>query len=90
MHFTGRLAHDGSFEAETTSGEVHLEMPFESGYDYELRSFSGEIQDCFGQKPERTSTYGPGTRLIGTRGQGGPRVRVRTLSGDISLCDKGG
>jgi DUF4097 and DUF4098 domain-containing protein YvlB len=90
LQFTGRLAHDGSFEAETTSGEVRLQMPFESGYEYELRSFSGEIEDCFGQKPERTSTYGPGTRLIGTRGQGGPRVHVRTLSGDISLCDKGG
>jgi hypothetical protein len=91
MQFTGRLARDGSLEAETTSGDVRLQLPFESGYDYELRSFSGDIEDCFGQKAERTSTYGPGTRLIGSRGQaGGPRVRVRTLSGGISLCDKGG
>jgi hypothetical protein len=91
LQFSGRLAHDGSLEAQTVSGEVKLQMPPESGYDYELRSFSGEIEDCFGQKPERTSTYTPGSRLIGSRGAaGGARVRVKTLSGDISLCDKGG
>jgi DUF4097 and DUF4098 domain-containing protein YvlB len=91
LQFTGRLAHDGSLEAQTVSGEVKLQLPAESGYDYEIRSFSGDIEDCFGQKAERTSTYGPGTRLMGTRGQAGAaRLRVKTLSGDISLCDKGG
>jgi DUF4097 and DUF4098 domain-containing protein YvlB len=87
LHFQGQLTHDGSLEAESVSGDVQLDVNADGGYAYEARSFSGDIDDCFGQKAEKLSGYGPGKRLAGNRGSGAARLRVKTLSGDISLCD---
>jgi hypothetical protein len=84
---TGRLGTGGTVEAQTVSGEVKLREAAQNGYEYELRSFSGDIQDCFGKPAERNSEFGPGKHLTGTLGQGGARIRVNTLSGDVSLCD---
>jgi hypothetical protein len=84
---TGSLATGATVEAQTVSGDVKLHGAAPDGYAYEVRSFSGDIEDCFGKPAERNSEYGPGKHLIGTLGQGGAKIRVNTLSGDISLCD---
>jgi DUF4097 and DUF4098 domain-containing protein YvlB len=81
-----RLERGGSIETETVSGSARLHISAPSGYSYEAQTFSGDLDDCFGQQSER-SQYGPGNRLDGTRGAGGGDVRIRTLSGNISLCD---
>jgi hypothetical protein len=61
----------------------------EGSLEYEASSFSGDIHNCFGVQSERTSQYGPGSRLTGTRGSGGgARMRVKTMTGEIDLCDK--
>lgn len=85
--FRGRLAAGGSVEAESVSGDVRLDARAKSGFEYELTSFSGDIDNCFGRKAER-STYGPGRRLNGAVGEGKARVRAKTMSGDIDLCDR--
>jgi hypothetical protein len=64
---------------------VRSEAP--NGFQYEARSFSGDIDNCFGKEAERDSEYGPGKHLVGTQGQGGAKIRVSTLSGDVRLCD---
>jgi DUF4097 and DUF4098 domain-containing protein YvlB len=84
IDLSARLASGGSIETETVSGEQKFRVS--SGYSYEVRTFSGDIDDCFGQKPDK-SEYGPGSRLTGTRGGGGGHIRVKSLSGDVSLCD---
>lgn len=81
-----RLARDGSIETETVSGDARLHVSAASGYSYEAKTFSGDIENCFGQRSDR-SQYGPGNRLEGRRGAAGGDVRIRSLSGDISLCD---
>jgi DUF4097 and DUF4098 domain-containing protein YvlB len=87
LEFEGQLSKDGSLEAETVSGEVGLHVA--GRYDYEVTSFAGEIESCLGKKPERAQPYGPGSRLDGSLGEGGGgRVRVKSMSGDINLCDK--
>jgi hypothetical protein len=58
-----------------------------AGYAYEASSFSGDIDDCFGQRADK-SEYGPGSRLNGTRGTGDGHIRVKSLSGTVSLCDR--
>jgi hypothetical protein len=80
------LASGGTVETETVSGAQKLRLAAPAGYRYEAKSFSGDITDCFGQEPSK-SGYGPGSRLSGTRGGGAGHVRVKSLSGDISLCD---
>lgn len=84
IDLSARLASGGTIETETVSGDQKFRVS--SGYSYEVRTFSGDIDDCFGQEPEK-SEYGPGSRLNGTRGGGEGHIRIKSLSGDVSLCD---
>jgi DUF4097 and DUF4098 domain-containing protein YvlB len=80
------LTSGGSIDAQTVSGDEKIRSSAAAGYAYEVKTFSGDIHDCFGQQPDK-SRYGPGSRLNGTLGAGDGHVRVKSLSGDISLCD---
>lgn len=87
-----RFAKGGYLDAETVSGDMTLHAISESGMDYEVNTFSGEIRNCMAVPPERASKYGPGQRLVGTVGGTGAdalRVRVKSMSGEVDLCDKG-
>jgi len=91
LGFEGKLAKGASLDAETVSGDLTVRAVPESGLDYEVSTFSGDIRNCMGGEAERVSKYGPGRRLNGTRGNGGAdeaRVRLKTMSGDVELCDK--
>lgn len=88
MVIQGKLAKDADVDGQTVSGDVQLHMSAEEGYQYEVSSFSGDIRNCFNAEPQRTSRYGPGERLSGTREPGRARVRLKTMSGDVDLCDK--
>jgi DUF4097 and DUF4098 domain-containing protein YvlB len=88
MRFTGKLARGATFEASSVSGDLGVRASAEGGFEYEVSSFSGDITDCFNVPSERTSKYGPGSRLQGTLGQGAGHVRLKTMSGDIQLCDR--
>jgi hypothetical protein len=70
------------------SGDLNVRASADGGYAYEVSSFSGDITDCFNASPERTSKYGPGSRLEGTRGEGMGHLRLKTMSGDVQLCDR--
>jgi DUF4097 and DUF4098 domain-containing protein YvlB len=88
LSLRGALARNGSVEAETISGDVTVRVKPQGGFQYEATSFSGSIGNCFGRHAEATSTHGPGTRLIGTAGDGQGRVRVKSMSGDVAICDR--
>ena len=47
---------------------------------------NGDIDNCFGPKPERTSKYAPGQELSFQEGNGNARIDVSTMNGDISIC----
>jgi DUF4097 and DUF4098 domain-containing protein YvlB len=87
--FRGSLAKDADVDVQTVSGDVKLHAKPETGYEYEVTTFSGDIDNCFNAKAEKTSRYGPGERLSGSLGNGdGGHMRIKTMSGDVSLCDK--
>ncbi len=86
--FRGNLMDNTTLEAETVSGDVNLRPRAKGGIEYEASAFSGDISNCFGKDAEKASKYGPGTRLMGTAGDGKSRVRVRSMSGDVDLCDR--
>jgi DUF4097 and DUF4098 domain-containing protein YvlB len=88
LSLRGALARNGNIEAETISGDVTVRVKPEAGFEYEASSFSGDIGNCFGQHSESTSRHGPGTRLSGTTGDGNGRVRVKSMSGDVAICDR--
>jgi DUF4097 and DUF4098 domain-containing protein YvlB len=88
MVLQGKLSKDADVDTQTVSGDVKLHAEPVGGYDYEVSTFSGSIHNCFNVEAEKTSRYGPGERLNGTRGNGSGHVRVKTMSGSVDLCDK--
>jgi DUF4097 and DUF4098 domain-containing protein YvlB len=91
LEFNGKLAQGSYFDAESVSGRLSVRAAVVGSLDYEVSSFSGDIRSCMGGEAERVSQYGPGHRLNGTRGKPGAgeaKVRLKTMSGNIELCDK--
>jgi DUF4097 and DUF4098 domain-containing protein YvlB len=88
LTFRGGLTTDAMVEAETVSGDVTLRSHAQAGFEYEASSFSGDITNCFGKEAESTSRHGPGTRLSGSVGDGKGRMRVKSMSGDVEICDR--
>lgn len=86
VHFKGRLARNASVNFESISGELEIDAPAEAGFSYDVKSFSGDIETCFGM-----NTGGSGNRgnvIVGKRGEGAAEIRARTMSGGIRLCDQ--
>ena len=87
LRFDGTLSHGATLEASSISGSLTVRTGADGGFAYEVSSFSGDISDCFNASPEHTK-YGPGSRLAGTRGDGAGHIRLKTMSGDVQLCDR--
>ncbi len=87
LRFQGKLTQGANFDATTVSGDLNVRASADGGYAYEVSSFSGDISDCFAAKAERTSKYGPGSTLQGSLGQGAGHMHLKTMSGDIEVCD---
>jgi DUF4097 and DUF4098 domain-containing protein YvlB len=84
----GRLAPDARIDFESISGNVRLDLQGPVGAEFDVSSFNGDIRNCFGPAPVRTSEYAPGRELRFREGAGTGRVRIKTLNGDISVCNK--
>ena len=82
----GSLAADARLDIESISGDVRLDLVGKTGADFDVASFSGDIRNCFGPQPVRTDEYAPGKEWRHQEGDGSARVRIKTLSGDVSVC----
>jgi hypothetical protein len=82
------LTSSARVDMESVSGSVTLKIRPPVNADFDIESFSGEIENCFGPKARDTSKYTPGSELNFTQGNGGARVELQTLSGEISICDR--
>ena len=58
----------------------------EGGYAYEVSTFSGDISDCFDASGRQEARVGQS--LSGSRGEGAGHMRLKTMSGDVELCDR--
>jgi len=72
----------------SVSGTVTFRIKPPVNADFDIESFSGDIESCLGPKPRDTSKYTPGSELSFTEGKGGARVEIETLSGEINVCDR--
>jgi DUF4097 and DUF4098 domain-containing protein YvlB len=84
----GRLAADARLDLESISGDIRLDIAGPVGAEFEVSTFNGDIRNCFGPKPVRTDEYAPGSELRFQEGSGSAQVRIKTLNGDISVCNK--
>jgi hypothetical protein len=87
IRLEGKLTRGADVDIQSVSGDLRVHGGSEDGFQYEVSSLSGDIGDCFHVEPERSSKYGPGHTLNGTRGAGSGHVRIKSMSGDIELCD---
>jgi DUF4097 and DUF4098 domain-containing protein YvlB len=88
LEVRGKLTRDGRVDVEGVSGDITLRLTAPGGLSTEIESFSGDIEGCLAENVERVSKYGPGTRLNIRTVESGARVRAKTLSGDIDICDR--
>jgi DUF4097 and DUF4098 domain-containing protein YvlB len=88
IHFTGDLLGRGPFEFEAHSGNIILNLSGGISARFEIETFSGDIENDFGQKAERTSEYGPGMELSFETGGGKARVDVSSFSGAVKIRKK--
>jgi DUF4097 and DUF4098 domain-containing protein YvlB len=87
VRLEAKLARGATVEATSVSGDVSLRGSADGGYSYEISSFSGDIRNCFDAHAEH-GQYGPGSQLQGSRGEGAGHVRIKTMSGDVQICDR--
>jgi DUF4097 and DUF4098 domain-containing protein YvlB len=88
LEVRGKLTRDGRVDVEGVSGDIMLRLSAPGGFSTEIESFSGDIEGCLASNVERVSKYGPGVRLNIRTVEAGARVRAKTLSGDIDICDR--
>lgn len=88
MIFQAQLNKGGRFSAETINGEIEINFHGKVSAKFEIETFNGSIRNCFGPKAERTSKYAPGKELNFSEGDGDGWVTVKTLNGDVGICNK--
>ncbi len=82
------LTPTSRLDMESVSGGISLRLKPPVNADFDVETFSGDIENCFGPKARDTSKYTPGSELNFTQGNGGARVEMQTLSGEIKICDR--
>jgi DUF4097 and DUF4098 domain-containing protein YvlB len=88
LQLHGKLTKDARVDVEGVSGDLVLRLSAAGGLNADIESFSGDIEGCLAKGVQQVSKYGPGTRLSLRTVESGPRIRAKTLSGDIEICDK--
>jgi DUF4097 and DUF4098 domain-containing protein YvlB len=86
LSLQGTLSDDARIEATTTSGSIDMRFAGDAAADYELKSFSGRVDNCFGPRPDDSQRRGPGTEHRFQEGNSDAHVYANTLSGSIELC----
>jgi len=84
----GALADEASISVDLHSGNLTMIVPGSVSADFEIETFSGDIDNDFGQKAHKTSEYSPGKELEFSVGSGSARVRISTFSGDVEILKK--
>jgi DUF4097 and DUF4098 domain-containing protein YvlB len=85
--FEGELLENGRLDFETINGDLEVLFAGDLSAEIDVETFNGSIDSCFGPPATRTSRYAPGRELKFTEGGGAGRVTIRTLNGDLRMCN---
>jgi DUF4097 and DUF4098 domain-containing protein YvlB len=79
-----RLDGSDDMKFSTVSGDVSVQLPASLDGDVDMSSFSGSIKTDFAIEV-RTERYGSRSSARGKLGEGSRRVKMSSVSGDLSL-----
>ena len=88
LDLTTALAKGSRLEAEAINGDLSFVLRGEINAEFDIETFNGDIENCFGPQPRRSREYGPGNELRFTEGQGDARIRVKTMNGAVDICKR--
>jgi DUF4097 and DUF4098 domain-containing protein YvlB len=79
----GGLAPSGTYNVDSMSGDVQVQVPANLSAVIKANTFSGDLRSDFGtvQKVE----HGPGSELRATVGGGNGKISIETFSGDLRI-----
>lgn len=88
ISYAGDIVGRGSYEIESMSGGVTLLVPPSVSAEFDISTFSGNIDNDIGPKARETSKYTPEKELSFSTGSGGARVSIASFSGSIKIKTK--
>src|SRR5678815_5276863 len=80
-----KLTDDVRIDAEGINGDLRFRLPRTLDAEIDISTFNGEIDNCFGPEPHKTSEYGPGNALRFKEGNGDGRIRIKALNGTVEI-----
>jgi DUF4097 and DUF4098 domain-containing protein YvlB len=86
LRLQATLTRDARLEAEAINGDLGFQLREPIDAEFDVETFNGEIDNCFGQRPVRSSEFAPGNTLRFRQGDGSARVRIKTLNGGVEIC----
>jgi DUF4097 and DUF4098 domain-containing protein YvlB len=88
LDLTGALGKEARVDAEAINGDLRFTLRGDINAEFDIETFNGDIDNCFGPKASRTREYGPGNELRFTQGKGDAQVRVKTMNGGVGICQR--
>lgn len=88
LELTAVLGEGARVEAEAINGDLSFHLQGEVNAEFDIETFNGDIENCFGPEPRRSRLYGPGNELRFTEGKADARVRIKTLNGNVTVCKR--
>lgn len=79
-----RLEGTEAMEFSSASGNVSVRVPANIDADVDMATLSGSLTTDFGLQVEQRR-YGPGQKATGRVGSGARRLRINSVSGNVSL-----
>jgi DUF4097 and DUF4098 domain-containing protein YvlB len=83
VQLAGGLAPNGSFNVDSMSGDVQVQVPSNLSAIIKASTFSGDLRSDFGTV--KKVEHGPGSDLETTAGAGGAKMTIETFSGDLRI-----
>ena len=80
------LTENGRLRAMTTSGRISMQLNDSPPGHYQISSFSGSIDNCFGPEPTRPQFGPPSSTLNFDEPEAETQVYANSMSGSIELC----
>jgi len=88
LMYHAELRDGGELVMESVNGTIDVKFSNKVSARFDIETFNGDIDNCFGPQAERTSRYSPGLELSFTVGDGDSEVVIETLNGDVYICNE--